>query len=86
MFTPRTTYIFPVRPILVYDQQIYSSASVSNLWKMDHTQQSAGRIITSLHHSCPGGIFLFWADLLPFREKRDLGLLKYFSKLLNYSA
>ena len=75
-----------MRLILEYGQQIYSSASASNLRRLDRVQQSAGRIITGLRHSCPGEIVLFEADLLPLNMRRETCLMKYFSKLLSYGA
>ncbi|GFW73282.1 putative RNA-directed DNA polymerase from transposon BS [Trichonephila clavipes] len=82
--TLRLTYTSLIRPVLEYGSQIYFSASLTNLAKLDRVQSSAARIITGMRHSCPTDLVLFEADIMPLDLRRKLLLSKYFCKLYSY--
>ncbi|GFW25108.1 putative RNA-directed DNA polymerase from transposon BS [Trichonephila clavipes] len=82
--TLRLTYTSLIRPVLEYGSQIYFSASRTNLAKLDRVQSSAARIITGMRHSCPTGLVLFEADIMPLDLRRKLLISKYFCKLYSY--
>ncbi|GFX55447.1 reverse transcriptase domain-containing protein [Trichonephila clavipes] len=58
-----------------------TSASVTNLQKLQKVQLSAARMITGLRNTCPRDIVLFEADLQPLRLRRRACLTKYYNKL-----
>ncbi|GFW37312.1 RNase H domain-containing protein [Trichonephila clavipes] len=81
--TLRNTYVSLIRPILEYGFPIFCCSSDSNLQKLERVQLSAARIITGHRNSCSKDIVLYEADLHPLSLRRNVCLVKYYSKLSN---
>ncbi|GFV92239.1 putative RNA-directed DNA polymerase from transposon BS [Trichonephila clavipes] len=77
--TLKNTYISLIRPILEYGVQVYCSATITNLQKLEKVQ--AARITTGLKNTCPRDIVLFEVDLQPLSLRRHACLTKYYNKL-----